>query len=47
MIGHLDDSTFLIAAHLVDQKQLKKMEMKGLTSFHLHQDIYMSVSCGS
>jgi len=36
----------LITVHLVDQKQQKKMEMRGLTSSRLHQVIYMSVSCG-
>jgi len=36
----------LIAVHLVDQKQQKRMEMRGLTSSRLRQVIYMSVSCG-
>lgn len=36
----------LITVRLVDQKQQKKMEMRGLTSSQLHQVIYMSVSCG-
>jgi hypothetical protein len=36
----------LITVHLVDQKQQKRMEMRGLTSSQLHQVIYTSVSCG-
>jgi len=36
----------LITVHLVDQKQQKKMEMRGLTSSRLHQVICTSVFCG-